>query len=384
VPAAGRRLVSLTPGCPPLKRPVFLHLPRNVLVMLRLVMSTISACLFLLRVRPRAVFTTGGYGSLPVSLAARLLRVPSVAHELNATPGVATRVASWLGAVVLSGWDEETLRAALPPWRRGGRRAGLYGPHRVVGVPTRPDVRAASRAVDDMRLYADGAGDEPARVLVLGGSLGAPDVWRAALAALPIARRGQGSSSPPSLEATVQVGPGNLKEAEVFVANSPACAFLRDDVARGGIRVTLLPFVDDIAQEYARADVVVARSGASTCAELLAAGRASVLLPLRPCPGDHQARNARRMEAGGAAVVVVDGRDVDGDVDGGDDEASTDETRAARVAAALSWFLANAGAEARRAAAVARAEGDAQLGAEGRCADALLAVAGGVGVRSKS
>lgn len=226
--------------------------------------ETLRALRLVRRFRPRAVLSVGGYAAGPVSLAAALLRVKLAVLEPNSVVGFANRLLAPLAARGYIAWSE-----AGAPFRKGRAR--------VVGVPLRAGFVPQPYAAK---------GGSP-RVLVMGGSQGA----QALNERLPgaIARAGK---AVPGLQATHQAG----RDREAAVAS----AYASEQVA--GVDVT--PFLDDVPGAIARADVIVARAGAVTVAEIAAIGRASILIPFPHAADDHQARNAESLARDGGAVAV--------------------------------------------------------------------------------
>ena len=217
-----------------------------------------------LRRRPAAVVGVGGFASGPAVLAALLLRVPTLIHEQNATPGLTNR---WLAPFV----DE--IAVSFP-----GTETVLRGRGAVTGNP----IRAEFFAIPP---YA-GPGAR-LRVLIFGGSRGARALNQAAAAAL------------------ARLAPAKQRLAIVHQTGEADLAATRDAYARSGLEATVLPFLDDMPARLAAADLVICRSGAGTVFELAAAGRASILVPYPLAAGRHQEKNARWMAAAGAAEVVL-------------------------------------------------------------------------------
>jgi UDP-N-acetylglucosamine--N-acetylmuramyl-(pentapeptide) pyrophosphoryl-undecaprenol N-acetylglucosamine transferase len=257
VPARGWRLELL--DVEPMKGGGARRAVRGALVAAR---ATVHAVKLVRAVRPKAVLSVGGYAAGPVSLAAALLGVPLAVMEPNSVVGLANRLLAPFAKRAYVAWDETGARFR-PTVRR------------VLGVPLRAGFGPRPYA-------AHGA----ARVLVLGGSQGA--------AALnermpPVAAL---LADVPGLDVVHQAG--RDRDAEVRAA-----------YARLGVsRVSVVPFIDDVARELAAADVVVARAGASSIAELTAVGRAAVLVPFPHAADDHQARNAEALARSGGAVCV--------------------------------------------------------------------------------
>jgi UDP-N-acetylglucosamine--N-acetylmuramyl-(pentapeptide) pyrophosphoryl-undecaprenol N-acetylglucosamine transferase len=215
--------------------------------------------------RPEVVVGVGGYASLPCLVAARLHRIPTVVHEQNAAPGLANRIAVRLGAQAA---------VSLP----GTPLAGAV----VTGNPVRASVVAVERHPSP---------DRPL-VAVFGGSLGARRINDAAVALYDRWRDRGG------VAVRHVTGPAGHE------ATAAALAAQRRD--GDAVAWTLLAYEDDMPSLYAAASIAVCRAGATTVAELAAAGVPSILVPLPGAPGDHQTRNAEALVAAGAAVLVPD------------------------------------------------------------------------------
>lgn len=244
---------------------------RAVLDILR---GTIAARRLLKRWDAVAVVGFGGYPTLPPMLAAVSRRLPTCLHEQNAVLGRVNRVmAPRLSALAVS--FARTL--GLSP--RDAARAVF------TGNPVRPEIVAIAA-----KPYAEPAADGLFRLLVLGGSLGArvmSEVVPAALALLP-----------PALKSRLQVTQQARDEEAVEVA-----ARYRAE----GIAAELAPFFTDVPSRLDWAHLVIARAGASTVAELAAAGRPSILVPLPSAADDHQTVNAAALVDAGAAFAVAQG-----------------------------------------------------------------------------
>jgi UDP-N-acetylglucosamine--N-acetylmuramyl-(pentapeptide) pyrophosphoryl-undecaprenol N-acetylglucosamine transferase len=239
---------------------------RGLFQLARGVLGSLAA---LRRVRPVAAASFGGYASVPAALAAAATRVPLLVHEQNAFFGRANRlVARFARAIALS--FEATSDV---PARPGVRRL-------LTGNPTRLDFAAPAAAP------AAVPGDR-FRVLVLGGSQGArvfSDVLPEALRLLPAELRAR-------MELAQQCRPEDLER-------------VRAGYAGLGFPADLASFFADVPARMAAADLVIARSGASTVAELLALARPSILVPYPFAADDHQTANARALDSAGAALLV--------------------------------------------------------------------------------
>ncbi len=225
--------------------------------------ATVRALGLVRRIAPRAVVSVGGYAAGPVAFAAALLRVPIAIVEPNSVPGLANRLLAPFARRVYVAWSETGQRFA--------RRAV-----RVVGVPLRAGFTA--------RPYeARGA----ARVLVLGGSQGAAALNERVPAAIARA-----ATSIPAIEVVHQAGVDRVADVEKSYARA------------GFARATVTPFLTDVAAALAQADLVLARAGAGTVAEIAAVGRACILVPFPHAADDHQAKNALALERAGGAVCL--------------------------------------------------------------------------------
>ncbi len=219
--------------------------------------------------RPAVVLGVGGYASGPVSLAAVLGGVPLAILEPNSVAGLSNRLVARFAKRAYLAWPETAVSfpaAAVRP----------FGVPLRAGFGARPYVASAAR-----------------RVLVMGGSQGA--------AAL--------NERMPEVVAQLQ---GRAGLEVVHQAGRERDGAVREAYARLGLgRVAVVPFIDDVARAIADADLIVARAGASTLAEITAIGRAALLVPFPHAADDHQARNAEALErAGGAVCVRQDAADV--------------------------------------------------------------------------
>lgn len=233
---------------------------------LKLVVA-LGQCLWqVMRLRPQVVLGMGGFVAGPGGLAAWLMHRPLLIHEQNAIPGWTNRFLARLACEVL-----EAFPGSFPP-RFRARHTGNPVRSRIVALPP-PNDRLAGR------------GNGPLRLLVLGGSQGArvlnavvPPALAALRGAVVVAVRHQ-------------VGPEQLE---------PTRRYYRAVAVDG----ELVPFIEDMAEAYGWADVVLCRAGAMTIAELAAAGAASILVPFPFAVDDHQTANARYLAERGAALLV--------------------------------------------------------------------------------
>lgn len=223
-------------------------------------------CLKILRAR-RAdlVIGAGGYTSPMMLLAAALRRVPRVILEPNAYPGMANRAVGPFAQRVFLAFESA---------------ADSFNPSRVrvVGTPIR------QAFLDGVQ--ASQAKPGPLHLLIFGGSQGAKAINTAVLEGLP-----ELMAQLPQLTITHQTGESD----HARVVEAYRCA---------GIAAEVTPFLYDMPAALRQADLVVARAGAMTVAELTACGKPAILIPLPSAIYDHQMRNAKVMEAAGAAVVL--------------------------------------------------------------------------------
>jgi len=214
--------------------------------------------------QPDVVLGVGGYASGPAMAAALHLKIPTMAFEPNAMPGMANR---------LVGKKVQAASVNFPA------AAAWFNNAEVTGIPVRPEF---------FTLREPTVSDAP-RLLVFGGSQGArifnihlPQIIVALLNAVPW------------LTVLHQSGVRHFESTEAAYTASGA------DPARWQVR----PFLDDMPARFAQANLVMARSGASTVAELAAAGKPSLLVPFAASADDHQKRNAEEMVKAGAAVLL--------------------------------------------------------------------------------
>jgi UDP-N-acetylglucosamine--N-acetylmuramyl-(pentapeptide) pyrophosphoryl-undecaprenol N-acetylglucosamine transferase len=231
------------------------------------VVQGLVQCLTLLRRwRPSVAACFGGYASFPPAMAARLLGRPVVVHEQNAVLGKANRALARFAR-----------RLALS-FARTDHAPPLSGHTLVTGNPLRSGFRA---------MPAPGFADGRLSILVMGGSQGAKvfsSVLPEALARLPAEFRQR-------LSLVQQARPEDLER-------------VRARYAELGIAAEIATFFDDVPTRLAACDLVIARSGASTVAEVTACGRPALYVPYAHAADDHQYANAERVAEAGAGLVL--------------------------------------------------------------------------------
>jgi UDP-N-acetylglucosamine--N-acetylmuramyl-(pentapeptide) pyrophosphoryl-undecaprenol N-acetylglucosamine transferase len=224
-------------------------------------------CLWLMmKHKPDIMLAMGGYASVGPVLAARVYKVPVVLHESNAIPGRAVRVLSRFAAVVAVSFASSA---------RGFQRCQTV----LTGFPLREDLKKA----DEDPVFSS----KSFTVLVMGGSQGAHRLNEVVSEAIcSLHRKG----------IPVQV---------IHLAGFKDQEFVRNVYEKAGVPNTVFGFLNEMSRAYGQADVAIARAGAATCAELVASGVPSILVPLPTAMYDHQSANARALvETGGACMVA--------------------------------------------------------------------------------
>ena len=223
--------------------------------------GTMQSLRLLAAQRPDIVIATGGYVCFPVALAARIRRLlgqtraPVVLLEPNVAPGLTNRL--------LTPMVDEVWTASSP------------------GIPIRTSLRSLpARAAAAARLGLD---PSKQTLLAMGGSQGAHSINDALIALVA------GERVPAGWQVLALTGSGDFERVRARLPHVRA-------------------YLDDMADAYAVGDLVLARAGASTLGELAALGKPSILVPYPHAAQDHQAENAARFEAAGAAIVLTDER----------------------------------------------------------------------------
>jgi UDP-N-acetylglucosamine--N-acetylmuramyl-(pentapeptide) pyrophosphoryl-undecaprenol N-acetylglucosamine transferase len=265
-------------------------------------------CVQLLRqFKPQAVVGVGGYASGPAILAAAMLRIPTLAYEPNAVPGLTNRIAGRFTSAAAVNFPQTTQ---------------FFHNAEVTGVPVRPEIfdipprpTPTIQGSETLSSRPDGTPQNatdptPLRLLVTAGSQGAavfndllPRIAHRLLHVLP------------NLTIVHQSGPRHLETTRAAYAQTgllhlhpthspshPAQQDLPPASPREAVQVEA--FLDNMPAQYAAADLILARSG-STVAELCAAGRASLLIPFPQAADDHQRRNAEVLAEAGAAQMLL-------------------------------------------------------------------------------
>lgn len=211
---------------------------------------------------PDVVVGVGGYASGPAVAAAILGKIPTLAFEPNLVPGFANKIVGHRVTAAAVHFDETRK---------------YFNNAQVVGVPVRQEFFASEAA---------GTGRHPPTLLVFGGSQGAHAINAAMTGAITEMRQ-----RIPELRVIHQTGERDYNDVQAAYAR-----------ARASVEVSA--FIDNMPQTFAQADLLLCRSGASTVAEVTAAGKPAIFVPFPQAADDHQRRNAEAIVVGGAAVMI--------------------------------------------------------------------------------
>jgi UDP-N-acetylglucosamine--N-acetylmuramyl-(pentapeptide) pyrophosphoryl-undecaprenol N-acetylglucosamine transferase len=257
VPAAGFSLQLVKVGA--LNR---VSLATRLKTMFDLPHALFAAAGILNEFRPEVVIGVGGYASGPAMLAAIFKHIPTVAFEPNFVPGFANRVVS------------RFVSAAAVHFERTGE---YFRNPVVTGVPVRPAFfQIADKAFNP----------SSPTLLVFGGSQGARGINKTVPRAIPELLK-----QVPGVRVIHQTGERDYNDVQ-------------SAYAQAGLAAEVHKFIDDMPAIFGRADLILCRSGASTVAEVAAAGKPAVFVPFPLAADDHQRRNAEALEQAGAAVVL--------------------------------------------------------------------------------
>jgi UDP-N-acetylglucosamine--N-acetylmuramyl-(pentapeptide) pyrophosphoryl-undecaprenol N-acetylglucosamine transferase len=226
--------------------------------------SFVAARRILRRFNPDVVIGVGGYSSGPTLLMAALSRLPTMVVEPNAMPGFTNRVlARFIDSAAL------TFRESLEYF---------HGRGRVTGNPVRGDFGKLKKKERTPELH----------ILIFGGSQGARAINSAIVAALPLI-----AEQKAKLSITHQTGESDFEKVS------------RGYLSAGFEGADIRPFLHDMASHFEHADVLICRSGATTVAEVAAAGKAAIFVPFPFATDDHQRKNAEAFANAGAGRVLL-------------------------------------------------------------------------------
>jgi undecaprenyldiphospho-muramoylpentapeptide beta-N-acetylglucosaminyltransferase len=239
--------------------------------------AMVRALVLLGRWRPEVVVSVGGYASFPAGMAAVVRRVPLVLVNVDAVPGLVHRLLGPFAAASAVAFPGTALRRAV-----------------LTGAPVRAEIEALDRSPAAAAAARAALGIPGRRQVVaaVGGSLGARRINEAVV---DLARRWHGRGDLALYHVTGRRDWGRV-----------AAAGLDTREAEGRLFYRPVPYEEHMGRLLEAADLIVARAGAMTVAELGVVGVPAVLVPLPQAPGGHQRENARPLEAAGAAIVVAD------------------------------------------------------------------------------
>ncbi|MDO9400216.1 MAG: undecaprenyldiphospho-muramoylpentapeptide beta-N-acetylglucosaminyltransferase [Polaromonas sp.] len=232
------------------------------LLPLRLLKAFWQSIIVLRRVKPDVVVGLGGYIAFPAGLMSVLLGKPLVLHEQNSVAGLVNKVLAGVADRVFTAFPDVLKNA------------------RWVGNPLRP---AFMRQVDPAERFAGRSG--PLKLLVVGGSLGAQALNRIVPQALALIAPAQ-------------------RPSVIHQSGARQTDELSENYRAAGVQAELTPFIDDTAQAFAEADLIVCRAGASTVTEIAAVGAAALFVPFPAAVDDHQTTNAAFLVANGGGWLV--------------------------------------------------------------------------------
>ena len=259
-----------------LKLPLFLA---NFLI------GLIQSFFILIYFRPRVLIGTGGYATVPLVMAAGILRIKIFLHEQNATPGLANKFLSRFATRLGVSWPE-TLQS-FPA-----------GKAIVVGYPVRANLRRGDKVSAKIRL---GFKPETPVIFAFGGSQSARTINRALSTIIPALLNDHNVG--------VVLGTGRM-QSSIYHAYNETINRLKEAGITPEIQGKLIvrDYIDDIQSVYDAADIVIARAGAGTVMELAAMGVPALLIPKAGLPGNHQYHNAHQAETVRGAVVILESK----------------------------------------------------------------------------
>ena len=221
--------------------------------------AILAASGFISEFKPTVVIGVGGYASGPAMMAAAMRRVPMMAFEPNFVPGFANKAVAKFVSAACVHFDET---------------ARYFRNAHVTGVPIRREFT-----------HLPAPSSQPT-LLITGGSQGAHAINEAVVQALTTLKQ-----SLPDLRIVHQTGQKDLES-------------IRSSYQQAGMNAEVSAFIDDMPSAFARAQVIVCRSGAATVAEISAAGKVAIFIPFPQAADDHQRRNAEALSSKDAALLI--------------------------------------------------------------------------------
>ncbi len=235
----------------------------------RIVDAIVQAMKILRRIKPRAVLGMGGYVTGPGGIAAWLLGIPLYIHEQNAIAGMTNRILAHFATKVFEAFPCSFTQTSKLTCSGNPVRKGFY-------KLTEVEERFAER-------------EGKINLLVLGGSLGAKVLNEV-------------------VPETVGKMDAETRPNILHQAGEKTIEIARRQYVEAGVTAEVMPFIEDMAQAYEWADMVICRAGALTIAEITVVGVPAILVPFPHAVDDHQTENARYLSAAGAAVLIAQDR----------------------------------------------------------------------------
>ncbi|MCX7794675.1 MAG: undecaprenyldiphospho-muramoylpentapeptide beta-N-acetylglucosaminyltransferase [Thermodesulfovibrionales bacterium] len=240
--------------------------------LINIILSIIDSFRILRFYRPDVVIGVGGYASFGPVVVSRFMGIPSIILEQNSIPGLANKVLSRFASAVCITYHESF---------------NFFPSSKTIltGNPVRLRIMEGSRE-GGLRLF--GLSSQKNTVLIFGGSSGARSINRAVVDSLPYLV--------------------DLKDAVQFLHQTGDIdyEFVKEAYRKYGMSGTVAPFIYQMPEAYAVADLIISRSGATTLAEITALGKAAILIPYPFAAGRHQEFNARKLHDMGAAIMLTE------------------------------------------------------------------------------
>jgi len=237
---------------------------RRLSTMAQLVPAMFKSIGIVRRFSPSLIVSVGGYSAGPLALAGRLRGVPLVLIEPNAYPGFTNRILSRIAQGAALAWED--------------CREFFKGEVEITGIPVRPDFHRIPE-------YSGRKG-RPFRLLVFGGSQGSRPINNLVVEALPYLSNHE-------LEIVHQTGPYDFEKVREGYRESKMQ------------NANILEYIDDMPEKFSWCDLILCRAGASTVAEITAAGRASILVPFPQAADNHQRKNAEALGRRNASMCLL-------------------------------------------------------------------------------
>jgi len=250
----------------------------NLFDLVKIPLGTVQAFLFLISIRPRVIFSKGGFGSLPVVFAAWPLGIPIFLHESDAAPGLSNKILSRFALKIFVSFPETE----------------YFNPSKTIlaGNPVRENLLLNLEKKEIARKYFGLIGDKPI-ILILGGSQGSQRINEKILEALPEILKNFGVIHQCGRENFEEMNKRINWEKEEIKRNYRLFAFLKEK---------------ELSRAYSACDLVISRAGSGTIFEIAAFSKPSILIPLPESAQNHQLKNALSFAKNGAALVLEEKR----------------------------------------------------------------------------